>query len=40
VLADGGVDPLDPQAAEVALLVAAVAIGVLQRLLDALQAAR
>src|SRR5207302_6439641 len=32
-----GVDPLDPQAAEVTLLVAAVAIGVAQRLLDLFQ---
>src|SRR6476659_826408 len=29
VLAHGGVDPRDPQAAEVALLVAAIAIGIL-----------
>src|SRR5690606_30953558 len=36
VVADGGVDALDPQGAEVALLVAAVAIGVLAGLLDGL----
>src|SRR5580700_8350379 len=36
VFADAGVDALDPQSAEVALLVAAVAIGVAQRLLDLL----
>src|SRR5579885_810838 len=34
VLARSGIDPLDPQAAKVALAVAAVAIGVAQRLLD------
>src|SRR5262245_404916 len=38
VLARGGVDALDPQAAEGALLVAPVAIGVLQALLDLLDA--
>src|SRR5262245_60576227 len=35
--AGAGVDALDPEGAEIALLVAAVAIGVLQRLLDALE---
>ena len=38
VLAHAGVDALDPQAAEIALLVAPVAIGVAQRLLDLLDA--
>src|SRR4029079_18631304 len=38
VLAHGGVDALDPQTAERALLVAAIAIGVLQALLDLLDA--
>src|SRR5262249_47663073 len=37
VLAGAGVDALDPQRAEVALAVATVAIGVLERLLDALE---
>ena len=37
VLAHRGVDALDPQAAELALLVAPVAVGVLQRLLQPLQ---
>src|SRR5690606_17061874 len=36
VLAHRGVDALDPQGAEIALAVLAVAIGVLQRLLDRL----
>ena len=36
MLADGGVDALDPQRAEIALLRAAVAIGVLPGLLDGL----
>ena len=40
MLAGAGVDALDPQAAERALLVAAVAIGVLQALLDLLDARR
>src|SRR5476649_1272141 len=38
VLADSSVDALDPQAAERALLVAAIAIGVLQALFDLLDA--
>src|SRR5690348_8787934 len=37
LLARAGIDALDPQPAELALLRAAVAIGVAQRLLDALQ---
>jgi hypothetical protein len=36
VLAHAGIDALDPQTAEIALLGAAVAIGVLQALLDLL----
>src|SRR5438552_16157414 len=36
VLAHRGVDPLDPQPAEIALLVAPIAIGIAQRLLDLL----
>src|SRR5476649_2658995 len=38
VLADRGVDALDPQAAERALFVATIAIGILQALLDLLDA--
>src|SRR5690348_8701013 len=34
VLADGGIDALDPESAEGALLVLAVAIGVLRRTID------
>src|SRR5690606_7498803 len=36
VLADSGVDALDPERAEIALAILAVAIGILQRLLDSL----
>ena len=37
VLADRGIDPLDPQPAEVPLLLPAVAIGVAQRLFEPLE---
>src|SRR5204862_7589953 len=36
VLAHAGIDALDPQSAEVAFFVAAVAVGIAQRLLDLL----
>ncbi len=36
VLADGGVDALDPERAEIALAALAVAVGILHRLVDGL----